>query len=93
LGKIWPVFWIGHRGLSLVIKELFTSELSNQVVFNGGTSLSKCHNLIQRSPEDIHLVIFRTDVEADSQLTIRLKKVGKIVPPDILRYHNSNLYN
>jgi len=67
-------YWV-----SLVLKEIFRSELSNQVVFKGGTSLSKCHNLIQRFSEDIDLVIFRIDDEADNQLTKRLKKIGKIV--------------
>lgn len=67
-------YWV-----SLVLKELFTSELSNQIVFKGGTSLSKCHNLIQRFSEDIDLVVFRIDDEADNQLTKRLKKIGKIV--------------
>ncbi len=67
-------YWV-----SLVLKELFTSKLSNQIVFKGGTSLSKCHNLIQRFSEDIDLVVFRIDDEADNQLTKRLKKIGKIV--------------
>jgi len=67
-------YWV-----SLVLKELFTSKLSTQVVFKGGTSLSKCHSLIQRFSEDIDLAVFRIDDEADNQLTKRLKKIGKIV--------------
>ncbi len=63
----------------LVLKKLFTSELSNQIVFKGGSSLSKCHHLIQRFSEDIDLVVFRIDDEADNQLNKRLKKVGRIV--------------
>ena len=34
-------YWV-----SLVLKEIFTSELSNQVVFKGGTSLSKSLHII-----------------------------------------------
>jgi len=67
-------YWV-----SLILKKLFTSELSNQVVFKGGTSLSKCYNLIQRFSEDIDLLVFRIDDEADNQLTKRLKKIGEIV--------------
>jgi len=67
-------YWV-----SLVLKELFASELSNQIVFKGGTSLSKCYNLIQRFSEDIDLVIIRIEDEADNQLNKRLKNIGRIV--------------
>jgi len=46
-------FWV-----CWVLKRLFQSpELSKQLVFKGGTSLSKVHHLIERFSEDIDLVL------------------------------------
>ncbi|MCG8532622.1 MAG: nucleotidyl transferase AbiEii/AbiGii toxin family protein [Desulfovibrionales bacterium] len=67
-------YWV-----SLVLKELFASEISDQVVFKGGTSLSKCHHLIERFSEDVDLVVFRVGNEADNQLKKKLKIIGKVV--------------
>ncbi len=46
-------FWV-----CWVLMKLFGSEeLTKQLVFKGGTSLSKAHHLIQRFSEDIDLVL------------------------------------
>ena len=45
-------YWV-----TFALLEIFTSRISNLVVFKGGTCLSKCHNLIQRFSEDIDLVM------------------------------------
>lgn len=45
-------FWV-----CWVLKKLFASELSDDLVFKGGTSLSKAHRLIERFSEDIDLVL------------------------------------
>ena len=39
-----------------VLKVLFTSPFATKITFTGGTSLSKCHNLIDRFSEDIDLI-------------------------------------
>ncbi len=52
-------YWV-----SLVLLEIFSSDISDLVVFKGGTCLSKCHNLIQRFSEDIDLVIIPVKGEA-----------------------------
>lgn len=39
--------------VTLVLRMLFSSELNPHIVFKGGTSLSKCYNLIDRFSEDI----------------------------------------
>lgn len=39
-----------------VLEALFTSAFATKLTFTGGTSLSKCHNLIDRFSEDIDLV-------------------------------------
>jgi hypothetical protein len=46
-------FWI-----CWILKQLFTiKEFSGRLVFKGGTSLSKCFNLIQRFSEDIDIAV------------------------------------
>lgn len=46
-------FWV-----CWILKQLFTiTEFSDRLVFKGGTSLSKCFNLIQRFSEDIDIAV------------------------------------
>ena len=46
-------FWV-----CWILKQLFTiTELEGRLVFKGGTSLSKCFNLIQRFSEDIDIAV------------------------------------
>ena len=46
-------FWV-----CWILKQLFTiKELDGRLVFKGGTSLSKCFNLIQRFSEDIDIAV------------------------------------
>lgn len=46
-------FWV-----CWILKQLFTiEEFSGRLVFKGGTSLSKCFNLIQRFSEDIDIAV------------------------------------
>jgi len=43
--------------VTLILRMLFSSELSPYIVFKGGTSLSKAYKIIERFSEDIDLVI------------------------------------
>ncbi len=45
--------------VTLVLRMLFASELSDNIVFKGGTSLSKVYGLIMRFSEDVDLAIDR----------------------------------
>ena len=45
--------------VTLMLRMIFTSELSDHLIFKGGTSLSKAFGLIQRFSEDIDLGINR----------------------------------
>ena len=46
--------------VTLVLRMLFASDLSENIVFKGGTSLSKVYDLIERFSEDIDLAIDRS---------------------------------
>lgn len=43
-------YWV-----ALVLNKIFHSTMADQIVFKGGTSLSKCNQLIQIFSEDIDL--------------------------------------
>ncbi|MEI7677548.1 MAG: nucleotidyl transferase AbiEii/AbiGii toxin family protein [Bacteroidales bacterium] len=61
--------------VTLALKALFTSSYSSFIVFKGGTSLSKCWNLIDRFSEDIDLAIDREFLGFHGDLTKR--DIGK----------------
>jgi len=81
-------YWV-----SLILHEIFSSNISDQIVFKGGTALSKCHRLIQRFSEDIDLVILRNAREPENQLKKRIRTVSKIVDKILPEKHVEGLTN
>ena len=81
-------YWV-----SLVLLEIFSSDISDLVVFKGGTCLSKCHNLIQRFSEDIDLVIIPVEGEATNQFSKRMRMVSKIVDKILPEKHIEGFTN
>ena len=61
---------------SMVLKSLFELDFSEQLVFKGGTSLSKGWNLIQRFSEDIDIAINMKYLGFEGDPT--LKKITKL---------------
>jgi len=55
--------------VTLVLRLIFNSEISEHLIFKGGTSLSKAYNLIQRFSEDIDLAINREYLGFEGELT------------------------
>lgn len=56
---------------------IYTSNVKNDVIFKGGTALSKCYDIIERFSEDIDLVLLKRDTESGNQLKTKLKNVSK----------------
>jgi predicted nucleotidyltransferase component of viral defense system len=54
------------------------------IVFKGGTSLSKCYNVIQRFSEDIDIVVVKNDGDSGNALKERLKDVTNVIDKSIL---------
>jgi len=54
-------FWV-----SFLLNEIFSDDISNHMTFKGGTSLSKCYNLIKRFSEDIDLTIQKEALSTES---------------------------
>ncbi|NQU52279.1 MAG: nucleotidyl transferase AbiEii/AbiGii toxin family protein [Bacteroidetes bacterium] len=67
-------YWV-----TVALHKIFHSEMAGEVVFKGGTALSKCHKLIERFSEDIDVVVLKYEGENDNQLKKKIKKAGEIV--------------
>jgi hypothetical protein len=65
--------------LCLVLKAIYSEDIGNQVVFKGGTSLSKCFGIIERFSEDIDLSLLKSPNDSSNQLTKKLKAISTIV--------------
>lgn len=64
--------------VTITLKAIFSSKFAQQLVFKGGTSLSKAYNLIERFSEDIDLSIDRTMLGFEGELSkTQIKKLRK----------------
>jgi predicted nucleotidyltransferase component of viral defense system len=77
--KLRPVFIEKDYWVTYVLKNLSRSPHKNDVVFKGGTSLSKAYNCIERFSEDIDLAIVKTEGMSGNQITNKIKAVEKSV--------------
>jgi predicted nucleotidyltransferase component of viral defense system len=67
-------YWV-----TLALKTIFTDAIGQDVVFKGGTALSKCFQLIDRFSEDIDVVVLRREGENENQWGKKIKKVSHAV--------------
>lgn len=67
-------YWI-----TVALYKIFTSDIADQVVFKGGTALSKCFGIIERFSEDIDVVVKRNDGESDNQMKNKIKRITNLV--------------
>ena len=67
-------YWICYA-----LKLIFESAIKDEVIFKGGTALSKCYKFIERFSEDIDLVVLRREQETGNQLKNKLKKITKAI--------------
>lgn len=72
-------YWVTYA-----LHQLFHSEVKDFIVFKGGTSLSKCYNVIKRFSEDIDMVIVKNNTDTGNDLKRRLKEVTTIIDNSIL---------
>jgi hypothetical protein len=72
-------YWVTYA-----LHQLFHSKVKDLVVFKGGTSLSKCYNVINRFSEDIDLVVVKKDTDTGNDLKRKLKVVTDIIDDSIL---------
>ena len=63
--------------VTIVLKAAFNTEYAKDIIFKGGTSLSKSWQLVKRFSEDIDLAINRSTLGFGEQLTITQNKLLK----------------
>ena len=69
----------------MVLRAVFQSKYKDQIIFKGGTSLSKAYQIIERFSEDVDLIIdksllgFSDDPETKTQMKKLRKTAGKFV--------------
>ncbi len=57
---------------------IFTQHENPDLVFKGGTSLSKCYGLINRFSEDIDLILIRREGESNNQMTNKIRRISRL---------------
>lgn len=77
--KMRPIFIEKDYWVTYVLKNLSESKIIDEVIFKGGTSLSKAHDCINRFSEDIDLAILKTEEMSGNQITNKIKETEKIV--------------
>lgn len=78
-----PVYVEKDYWVTFALNRIFTDQIGKDVVFKGGTALSKCYDLIERFSEDIDLVAIRRDGESDNQMKKKLKAIGQQIEPEL----------
>lgn len=77
--EILPIYVEKDYWVTLVLHALYHSAVKDEVIFKGGTSLSKCFGLIDRFSEDIDLVVMREEGDSGNKLTNKIKKISSLV--------------
>jgi len=75
--------------VTMVLKSLFQTKCADHIVFKGGTSLSKCWNLIERFSEDIDVAINRdffgiTNISSKNQREKLRKLSSKYIKDELI---------
>lgn len=81
--KMRPIFIEKDYWVTYVLKSLSQSKHVNEVVFKGGTSLSKAHNCIERFSEDIDLALVKESETSANQLNKKMKSIEVAVTKDL----------
>jgi hypothetical protein len=77
--SIPPEFVEKDYWVTYALFTIFNHEIGRDMVFKGGTALSKCYNMIERFSEDIDLVVLRREEETDNKLKSKLRTVSTVV--------------
>ncbi|MGB6129304.1 MAG: nucleotidyl transferase AbiEii/AbiGii toxin family protein [Psychrilyobacter sp.] len=86
--KISEVYVEKDYWVTLILKTLSESEYKNQIIFKGGTSLSKAYGIIERFSEDIDLQLINFS-GSDGQKKKLMKKIEQALTTE-LTYHKDH---
>jgi hypothetical protein len=79
-------YWV-----TLILQRLSQSEFKNNVIFKGGTSLSKVHKLINRFSEDVDLAILKSEGQTETQQRVMIRRVEKEITSGLHEIEIPNL--
>jgi hypothetical protein len=71
-------YWV-----TLALFKIFKNDIGKEIVFKGGTSLSKCYHLIDRFSEDIDLLVIRKEGESNNKLKSKLKVISTMIMEEL----------
>lgn len=77
--KIRDIFVEKDYWVTYILKELSKSIHASEVVFKGGTSLSKAYDLVHRFSEDVDLVILGKEDLSGGQTKSKIRNIEKAV--------------
>jgi len=77
--KIPEIYIEKDYWVTFALQSIFKNEIGKETIFKGGTSLSKCFNLIERFSEDIDLVVIRKEGESDYKIKKKIKEISEAV--------------
>ncbi|MBN1981247.1 MAG: nucleotidyl transferase AbiEii/AbiGii toxin family protein [Chitinivibrionales bacterium] len=77
--RILEIFIEKDYWVTYALKQMFRSEMRDQIIFKGGTALSKCFRLIERFSEDIDLILKHDVSETDNQMKSKLRNISQII--------------
>lgn len=66
--KIKDIYVEKDYWVCFVLDQIFKQEYKDYILFKGGTSLTKCYDLLERFSEDIDLVVLRAQGESEMEL-------------------------
>jgi len=89
--KILPVFIEKDYWITLILKRLANSQYCDNVVFKGGTSLSKGYRLIDRFSEDIDLSVLNTSEISGNQTKSLIRGIEKAISFDLTEIEISGI--
>lgn len=77
--KIRDIFVEKDYWVTYILKELSKSAHAKEVVFKGGTSLSKAYDLVHRFSEDVDLIILDKEDLSGGQAKSKLRSIEKTI--------------
>ncbi|MCK5028134.1 MAG: nucleotidyl transferase AbiEii/AbiGii toxin family protein [Bacteroidales bacterium] len=81
--NIPPVFIEKDYWITRVLKDLSKSKYANEIVFKGGTSLTKAYKLIQRFSEDVDIAVLNASLMSGNQVKTLIRNVEKDISKDL----------
>lgn len=83
LFKIPEIYIEKDYWVTVALKAIFNSNIKEEVVFKGGTALSKCFKIVERFSEDVDIVVLSKEGESGNKLKNKLKAVTEAVAKQI----------